>query len=86
MTHVYYRNADFCLIMFDLNDRESFRACAKWKTDLDEKYRLEDGSKCPCLLIGNKVRNFYSRIKISFFEPRLKKSVFLKYLLIYVYV
>ena len=68
MTHVYYRNADFCLIMFDLNDRESFRACAKWKTDLDEKYRLEDGSKCPCLLIGNKVRNFYSAQKKCIFE------------------
>jgi len=36
-------------------NRESFKACAKWKIDLDEKYQLEDGSKCPCLLIGNKV-------------------------------
>ncbi|RMZ98238.1 ras-related Rab-7L1-like [Brachionus plicatilis] len=54
MTHVYYKNSDFCLIMFDLMNRESFQACAKWKTDLDEKYRLADGSKCPCLLIGNK--------------------------------
>lgn len=54
MTHVYYKNSDFCLIMFDLMNRESFQACAKWKTDLDEKYRLSDGSKCPCLLIGNK--------------------------------
>ena len=55
MTHVYYKNADFCLIMFDLMSRDSFRACAKWKKDLDDKYRMEDGSKCPCLLIGNKV-------------------------------
>lgn len=55
MTHVYYKNSDFCLIMFDLNNLESFKACARWKRDLDDKYRLEDGSKCPCLLIGNKV-------------------------------
>ena len=55
MTHVYYKNADYCLIMFDLTNKESFEACAKWKLDLDQKYRLADGSKCPCLLIGNKV-------------------------------
>ena len=56
MSRMYYKNADFCLIMFDLMDRESFKACAKWKKDLDDKYRMEDGSKCPCLLIGNKVK------------------------------
>ena len=55
MTHVYYKNSDFCLVMFDLMSRESFKACARWKADLDEKYVLEDGSKCPCLLIANKV-------------------------------
>lgn len=54
MTHVYYKNSDFCLVMFDLTNRESFKACAKWKADLDEKYCLDDGSNCPCLLIGNK--------------------------------
>ena len=63
MTHVYYKNADFCLIMFDLMSRDSFRACAKWKKDLDDKYRMEDGSKCPCLLIGNKVRYFKIDLK-----------------------
>jgi GTPase SAR1 family protein len=55
MTHVYYKNSDFCLIMFDLMNRKSFESCAKWKLDLDEKYSFYDGSKCPCLLIGNKV-------------------------------
>ena len=67
MTHVYYKSSDFCLIMFDLNNRESFKACARWKRDLDEKYRLDDGSKCPCLLIGNKAYylNFYSMVLIN---------------------
>ncbi len=55
MTHVFYKNAEFCLIVFDLTNRESFEATAKWKQDLDEKHSLENGSKCPCLLIGNKV-------------------------------
>lgn len=43
MTNVYYRNAEFCLIMFDLTDRHSFEACSKWKLDLDLKYKLSDG-------------------------------------------
>jgi GTPase SAR1 family protein len=82
MTNVYYRNADFCLIMFDLTNRDSFEACSRWKNDLDIKYKLSDGfyfffinitmifknnrkmyiiffhnkgTKCPCLLVGNKV-------------------------------
>jgi hypothetical protein len=42
--------------MFDLNNRKSFEDCAKWKQDLDDKYRFDDGSKCPCLLVGNKVK------------------------------
>lgn len=54
MTHVYYKNADFCLIIFDLTNRQSFLSCEKWKKDLDKKHELKDGSKCPCLLIGNK--------------------------------
>jgi len=55
MTNVYYKNADFCLVMFDLTNRESFEACSKWKQDLDLKYKLDDvDSNCPCLLVGNK--------------------------------
>lgn len=59
MTHVFYKNADFCLIVFDISNRESFEACARWKMDLDEKYEMENGMKCPCLLIGNKVSLLY---------------------------
>ena len=55
MSNMYYKNTNFCLIMFDLTDLETFKACAKWKRDLDEKFRMENGKKCPCLLIGNKV-------------------------------
>ena len=55
MTHVFYKEAEFCLIVFDITNRESFLAVSKWKKDLDDKYTLENGTKCPCLLIGNKV-------------------------------
>ncbi len=54
MTHVFYKDADFCLIVFDITNRETFEACARWKNDLDNKYEMENGQKCPCLLIGNK--------------------------------
>lgn len=54
MSHIYYKDSDFCLILFDVTNRKSFEECAKWKLDLDEKYRMIDDSKCPCLLIGNK--------------------------------
>ena len=59
MTHVFYKDADFCLIIFDISNRDSFEACAKWKQDLDEKYVKDNGTSCPCLLIGNKVRELY---------------------------
>jgi GTPase SAR1 family protein len=55
MTHCFYKDADFCLVIFDITNRESFLACAKWKKDLDDKYMLKSGKSCPCLLIGNKV-------------------------------
>ena len=55
MTHVFYKEADFCLIVFDITSRDSFEACARWKKDLDDKYVMDNGLTCPCLLIGNKV-------------------------------
>ena len=84
MTHCFYKDADFCLVIFDITNRESFLACAKWKKDLDDKYMLKSGKSCPCLLIGNKVyhiseMNTKSCIKLntnSFFIVRSSKSSF----------
>ncbi|KAL8575463.1 hypothetical protein ACOMHN_013014 [Nucella lapillus] len=54
MTRAYYRNAQGCVLMFDLTDQASFYRVASWKEDLDSKCRLPDGSRLPCLLLGNK--------------------------------
>lgn len=55
MTRVYYRDSKGCIIMFDLNNRNSFLSVPKWKKDLDSKVTLLDGSPVPCLLLANKV-------------------------------
>ncbi|KAK7473802.1 hypothetical protein BaRGS_00034970, partial [Batillaria attramentaria] len=54
VTRAYYRNANGCLLMFDLADLATFNRIPRWKEDLDSKCRLPDGSTIPCLLLGNK--------------------------------
>ncbi|CAM1313858.1 RAB29 (predicted) [Pycnogonum litorale] len=54
MTRVYYKDAQGCVIMFDLTNRNSFLNSLKWKKDVDSKCQLEDGSPIPCILLANK--------------------------------
>ncbi|XP_069696085.1 ras-related protein Rab-7L1-like [Periplaneta americana] len=54
MTRVYYKDSHGCVIMFDLNNKNSFINALKWKRDVDAKCRLPDGSSIPCLLLANK--------------------------------
>ena len=51
---MYYQGASACLIVFDINKRQSFTAVTKWKNDLDSKVTLADGRPVPCLLLANK--------------------------------
>lgn len=55
MTRVYYKEAQGCIIMFDLTSRNSFENAVKWKKDVDSKCVLEDGAPVPCMLLANKV-------------------------------
>lgn len=55
MTRVYYKEAQGCIIMFDLTSRNSFENAIKWKKDVDSKCSLEDGAPVPCMLLANKV-------------------------------
>lgn len=59
MTRVYYRDAQACIVMFDLSKRSTFLSAMKWKKDVDAKCQLPDGSQLPAILLGNKVRIFY---------------------------
>lgn len=56
MTRVYYRDAQGCIVMFDLSKRSTFLSAMKWKKDVDAKCQLSDGSQLPAILLGNKVR------------------------------
>ncbi|KAL1492516.1 hypothetical protein ABEB36_010757 [Hypothenemus hampei] len=54
MTRVYYKEAVGAFIVFDVTRRDTFESVAKWKTDLDSKVQLPDGSPIPCVLLANK--------------------------------
>lgn len=66
MTRVYYKEAQGCIIMFDLTSRKSFENAVKWKKDVDSKCVLEDGGPVPCILLANKVSYIYiARYKLA---------------------
>eukprot|EP00732_Lithocolla_globosa_P007447 Lithocolla_globosa_v1_NODE_9534_length_694_cov_6.644757.p1 type:complete len:210 gc:universal NODE_9534_length_694_cov_6.644757:637-8(-) len=54
MTRVYYKEANACVIVFDITQRRTFQAVIKWKKDLDSKVHLPNGEPIPCLLLANK--------------------------------
>ncbi|XP_023219779.1 ras-related protein Rab-32-like [Centruroides sculpturatus] len=54
MTRVYYKEAVGAFIVFDVTRAATFDAVLKWKTDLDNKVHLHDGSNVPCVLLANK--------------------------------
>lgn len=54
MTRVYYRDAHGAVILFDLNNKNSFISALKWKKDVDAKCQTPDGKPIPTLLLANK--------------------------------
>nr|XP_023014439.1 ras-related protein Rab-33B-like [Leptinotarsa decemlineata] len=56
MTRVYYKEAVGAFIVFDVTRKATFDSVANWKSDLDSKVELSDGSKIPCVLLANKTR------------------------------
>lgn len=55
MTRVYYKEAVGAFVVFDVTRAQTFDAVTKWKTDLDTKVTLADGSPIPTVLLANKV-------------------------------
>ncbi|OQV24413.1 putative Ras-related protein Rab-7L1 [Hypsibius exemplaris] len=51
---VYYRDADGCLLVFDLTNPASFAHIQEWKEELDRQCTTPLGDPIPCLLLGNK--------------------------------
>lgn len=54
MTRVYYKEAVGAFIVFDVTRLNTFESVVNWKSDLDSKVQLPDGSQIPCVLLANK--------------------------------
>ncbi|XP_049817786.1 ras-related protein Rab-32 isoform X2 [Aethina tumida] len=54
MTRVYYKEAVGAFIVFDVTRKNTLDSVANWKSDLDAKVQLPDGSPIPCVLLANK--------------------------------
>ncbi|CAH0562113.1 unnamed protein product [Brassicogethes aeneus] len=54
MTRVYYKEAVGAFIVFDVTRKNTFDSVNNWKSDLDSKVQLPDGSNIPCVLLANK--------------------------------
>ena len=50
----FYRSTNCCVLVFDLSDRASFEALAKWKKEFIDKGNPKEPSKFPFVVIGNK--------------------------------
>lgn len=54
MTRVYYKEAVGAFVVFDVTRASTFEAVEKWKSDLDSKVFLSNGSPIPAILLANK--------------------------------
>lgn len=54
MTRVYYKEAVGAFVVFDISRSSTFEAVLKWKSDLDGKVHLPNGSPIPAVLLANK--------------------------------
>ena len=60
MTRAYYKEANGCFIVFDVTRGLTSVAVTKWKIDLDNKVKLPNGNRLPCVLLANKVNLTHS--------------------------
>ncbi|CAF0848842.1 unnamed protein product [Rotaria sordida] len=55
MTHLFYKDAAGCLIVFDVSKSTTLiNGAVKWKIDFDNKVNIDNNNQVSCLLIGNK--------------------------------
>lgn len=56
MTRVYYKEAVGAFVVYDITRQNTFEAVKKWKSDLDNKVKLNGGDECiPVVLLANKI-------------------------------
>uniref|UniRef100_A0A8R1DVQ8 Ras-related protein Rab n=1 Tax=Caenorhabditis japonica TaxID=281687 RepID=A0A8R1DVQ8_CAEJA len=54
MTRVYYKDAHAAIIVLDSTRERTIEGALRWKSDLDQKVTLADGSPVPAILLANK--------------------------------
>ncbi|CAI5454871.1 unnamed protein product [Caenorhabditis angaria] len=55
MTRVYYKDAHAAIIVLDSTRERTIEGALRWKSDLDQKVTLADGSPVPAILLANKI-------------------------------
>jgi len=61
MTHIFYKDAAGCLIVFDESRSSTLHGAVKWKDDFDNKVNFDEDNQVPCVLVGNKVNTFLDK-------------------------
>jgi len=51
----FYRGADCCALVFDVNDNKTFESITTWKDEFLDKAGISDPKAFPFVLIGNKI-------------------------------
>lgn len=54
IARVFYKDAFGAILVYDLSRQSTFDAILKWKSEIDAKVLLPDGSPLPVVLVGNK--------------------------------
>ena len=63
----YIRNAQGCLLVFDLTDENSFNNIEIWRNEFLNALNPRDGEKFPFILVGNKL-DLNNMIKVNEFQ------------------
>ena len=55
LTHVYFRDAAACIVVFDLTDESTLHKVKSWMSEVDAKLNEPNQPRIPCILLANKV-------------------------------
>jgi hypothetical protein len=55
LMRAFFRGAELSFVVFDVSSRATFENTRTWKSLIDEKVCLGDGTPLPCFLVGNKI-------------------------------
>ncbi|CAN8232517.1 unnamed protein product [Cochlearia groenlandica] len=91
ITHNFYRDADCCVLVYDVNVLQTFKSLDKWHDEFIKEVNPSTSGKFPFVLVGNKidVKEGHSRVvpkkkakewcelngKINYFETSTKEDI-----------